>query len=88
MHVPGHGTNLYKLIQAQAKAMNLTWSTSCGGGAGCVWFQGAKKGLTKGQYLNALVAIAISEATKQNKHEKATDTHDSVLEDDPENFNF
>ena len=41
---------------AQAKAMELTWSTICDGGAGRVRFQSIKKRPYKGKELNALVS--------------------------------
>ena len=88
MNGPGHDVNSCKLLQPQAKSMRLTWLTSCGGGSGCVRFQGANKHLTKGQGQNTLVASALLEVLKQNKHVKATDTHNYISEDDLENFNF
>ena len=44
---------------AQAKAMNSTWLTACGGGAGRVSFQGAKKRPAEGKKLNSLVAKSV-----------------------------
>ena len=55
LHDPGHDMEFCKVMLAQAKAMKSTWSTACGGGAGHVKFQGAKKLPTKGKELNALV---------------------------------
>ena len=65
-----------------------TWLASCGVGAGCIWFHGAKKILSEIQYLNALVASTASEFLKHNKRAKDLDEHDSGSEDDPENFNL
>ena len=75
-------------MQAQSKAMQLTWLDSRGVGAGCLWFQGAKKRPAKGQDLNYLVASEVSEVLKNNKRAKTTAKHDSVLEEEPENFDF
>ena len=80
--------NPCKVIQAQAKDMNLTWLTSCGGGAGHIRFQGAKKLPSKGQGMNALVVSTVQVVIKQKKHAKATAKHDSGLEEDPDKFNF
>ena len=77
-----------KIIMEQAKAMNSTCSTACGGGAGRVRFQGAKKFPDKGEDLNALVYNKLKEVLKTNKHLKAKASSDSVSEDEHENFNF
>ena len=55
LHGPGHYTNSCKVVLAQDKAMKSNSLTACGGGAGRVKFQGAKKRPAKGKYPNALV---------------------------------
>ena len=80
--------NACKVMQAKSKSMMPTWLASCGVGAGCIWFHGAKKILSEIQYLNALVASTASEFLKHNKRAKDLDEHDSGSEDDPENFNL
>ena len=80
--------NSCKVVQAQYKAKKLTWLTYCGGGAGFVQLQCAKKCLNEVQELNSLVVSAVSEVLKQNKRAKDTAAHDSGLEDDPNNFNI
>ena len=62
------------VMQAQSKDMKLTWSTSSGGGAGHIWFQGAKNCLAKYQDLNTLVASAVQEVLKQEKRARYTAT--------------
>ena len=55
---------------AQAKAMELIWSTSCGGRAGRLRFQGAKKLPYEREELNALVTNTVTKVLK-NKRLKA-----------------
>ena len=75
-------------MQAQSKATKPTWSTDCGGRVGHVRFQDTNKRPSEGQELNSLVARMVSEVLKQNKCAKDTSTHDSVSEEDPDNFTF
>ena len=75
-------------MQAQAKYMNSTWLTNCGGRSGRVWFQGAKKLPVKGEELNSLVSKVVKEVIKSNNHTKSTAVHDSGSEEELENFNF
>ena len=56
-----HNMKLCKVILEQSKAMKLTWSTACSGGAGRVRFQGDKKRPDKGKDLNALVSNTVKE---------------------------
>ena len=51
-------------------------------------FEGTNKRPYEGQDLNALVASAILEVLKRNKHANARATHDFVLEEGPENLNL
>ena len=69
----------YKVMLAQAKATKYTFLTACGGGAGRERFQGAKKRLAKGEYLNAFVANAINVFLKNNKIFKAKASSESGL---------
>ena len=78
LYVPGDNMNSCKVMQAQAKSTNSTWSTSRGGGAGRVRFQGAKKCPAKGQESNTLVARAVSEVLKKKKHAKSTTKHEPI----------
>ena len=68
--------------------MKLTFSTACGGGAGRVRFQGAKKRPAEGEELNALVANTEKEVLNTNKRKKAKASSDSGSEDEQENFNL
>ena len=88
LHGPRHNMNLFKVMQAHEKYTKSTWSTNCSNGAGRVRFQGTKKCLAEGQYMNALVGNAVEHVIKQNKRAKAMAENDSRLEEAPENFNF
>ena len=78
--------NSCKVILAQTKAMNLTWSTAHGGGAGRVRFQGAKKLPSKGKELNDLVTNAVKSVLTTNKSLKSKASSDSGSEDEQEQF--
>ena len=73
---------------AQAKAMNSTWLTACGGGAVRVKFQGAKKRLDEGKDINALVANALKSVLKINKRKKSKASSESVSEHEQDHLNF
>ena len=88
LHGPGHDMNLCKVMQAQAKSMNLTWSTASVSGACCIRFQGAKNCPAEVQELNSLLANVVQWVLNQNKRAKTVATHDCVSEGDPENFNL
>ena len=75
-------------MQAQAKAMNSTWSTARGGGAVCVRFQCTNKCPTKGEELNDLVTNSVKEIRKTDKRLKSKDKNNFVLEEEQEIFNF
>ena len=72
-----HDMNSCKLMKAQAKDTKLTWLNACGGGAGRVRFQGAKKRLSEGKELNDLVISAVKEVLKPKKHVKYKVAHKS-----------
>ena len=65
MHGPGHDMNSCKFMMAQAKAMKSTWSTTRGGGADRVRFQGAKKRPAEDEELNYPVSNAVKEVLKK-----------------------
>ena len=65
MHDPGNDMNLCKIMLAQVKYMKLICSNACGGSAGHVTFQGAKKRPAEGEELNALVVNGIKEVLKK-----------------------
>ena len=88
MHGPAQNINSCKVIQTQNKSVKLTWLTTCGGGAGFVRFQGTNKSPAEGEDLNSLVVNAVEEILKSNKLLKAKDKHDSISEEEQENFNF
>ena len=67
--------------------MKSTWLTAHGSGVGRLRLQGNKKCLYKGQELNDLVANAVKEVLKANKHEKYKAANDSGLEEEPDKFN-
>ena len=67
MHGPGNYMNSCKVILAQAKAMKSTWSTSCGGVAGRVRFQGAKKRPPEGEERDDIVANKLKSVLNTNK---------------------
>ena len=46
----------------------MTWSYYWGGGGGHVKFLGDKKRLVDGEYLNNIIALAVSKALKMNKN--------------------
>ena len=75
---------LYKSMKTQAKDMMLTWSTYHSDVAGHKRFYATKNLPAKFQYLNTLVAIPLSKVSKKDKSVKASDIHDSGLEDEPE----
>ena len=62
--------------------MKLTFSTACGGGAGRVRFQGAKKRPDEGKELNSLVANALKAVITKNKCKKSKALSVSGSEDD------
>ena len=62
--------NLCKVILAQAKAMNLTWSTARIDGKGRVRLQSAKKLRAKGEDMNDLVANTVQSVLTTNKLKK------------------
>ena len=72
--------NLFKVMQAQAKARNSTWLTAHGGGSGCMQLQGAKKRLFEGKELNALVTNAVKKFIKSNNRVNFKAEYDSDLE--------
>ena len=80
--------NSCKIMMAQAKSMKQTWLTACGGGAGCVNFQGANRRPEEGRDLNALVSNALKEVLKYNKCLKAKASKNSGSEDEQEHFNI
>ena len=67
---------------AQAKATKSTLSTTCGGGAGCVRFQSAKKRPYEGKEMNALVVNAVKLVLTTNTRENTKASSDSVSEDE------
>ena len=69
-------------MQYKSKAMKSIWLTYCGGVAGHLQFQGAKKRPAKVQEMNALVASVVSEVLKQKNRTKDTAAHNSVSEDE------
>ena len=73
--------NFYKVIQAQAKSMKLTWSTTRGGGAGRVQFAGANKCSAEIEDLNYIMANVVAKV-KKKKRVKDMATHESGLEDE------
>ena len=88
LYGPRHYMNLCKAMQAQAKAMRLTWLNACDGRAGYVRFQGAKKRLAKVKEMNALVSNVVKEVIEAKKHEKYTADHNFGSDKNLENFNF
>ena len=62
--------------------MKLTYSNACSGGAGRVRYQGAKKRLAKGKYLNALFANAVKAVINTNKRKNSKASSDSGSEDE------
>ena len=88
LHIPEHNMNAFKLMQAQSKAINSTFSTSRCSGSGHVRSQGAPKRPAEGQEMNALMDSAVLEVLEQKIFTKAAATHDSGLEDDLECFNL
>ena len=78
LHGPGHNMNLSKVMLVQAKAMKLTWSTTCGVGAVRVRFQGAKKRLDEDEELNYLVANVVKAVPNNNKLKKSKASSDSI----------
>ena len=75
--------NSYNVIQAQAKNIKSTFSTSRGRVAVNVWFQGAKNRPAKIQELNSLMSNSVQYILKQKKCTRSVYMHDSVLEEDP-----
>ena len=73
---------------AQAKAMKLTWWTSCDGGAGRVRFQGSKKRPDEGKELNSVVANVVKTVLTTNKRKKSKASSDSGSEDKQEPINL
>ena len=88
LHGPGNDINLFKVMQAQAKAMKSIWLIDCSGGSGWVRLQGDKKRPAEGQELNTILDNVVKEFLNQNKCEKATSTQKYGLEEEPENFDF
>ena len=80
LYGPGNDMKFCKVMQAQAKYMKYNWLTIHSGRAGHVSFKGAKKRLAEGQDLISLVANAVKNALKANKHVKATAAHDQRME--------
>ena len=56
--------------------MKSIWLTACGGGAGRVRFQGAKKRPVKGKELNDLVANAVKSVFTTSTRKQAKDLSD------------
>ena len=79
MHRLGHDMKSCKLMQAQSKSVEFTLLTSCGGRAGRVQFQVAKKRPSEGQDLNDFVASKVSKVLNKNKHTNPVTTHYSGL---------
>ena len=88
LHGPVNDMNSCKVILAQAKAISLTWLNACGGSAGHVIFQGAKKRPAEVEELNALVSNAVKEVIKTDKHLNAKSKNESDSEDKQKHFNF
>ena len=65
-----------------------TCSNARGDSAGRVRFQGAKKRLSKGKELNALVANLVKEVLATSKILKTMDSIESGSEEYQEHFNF
>ena len=61
--------------------MKLTYSNACSGSSGRVRYQGAKKRLAKGKYLNALFANAVKAVINTNKRKNSKALSDSSSED-------
>ena len=80
--------NSFNVILAQAKATKSTWSTTRGGGACHVRFQGNKKRLAEGEEMNVLVANAVKSVFTTNKLKKDKASSDPVSEDEQDKFNF
>ena len=80
--------NSCKIMLVQAKSMKSIWLTACGGGAGRVRFQGAKKRPAKGKELNDLVANAVKSVFTTSTRKQAKDLSELVSEDDQDHFNF
>ena len=68
--------------------MKSDWLTVHRGRSGRVRFKGTNKRLAAGQELNALVVNTIKYFLKANRRVKDTTAHNSVSEEDQENFNF
>ena len=68
-------------MQSQAKAMELTLSTTRGGGAGRVRFRGANKCLAEGQELNDIVTNTVKAVFNPNKRKRGKTPNASGLED-------
>ena len=79
--------NSCKVMLVQAKSMKSTWSAACGGGAGCVRFQGPKMRLVDGEDLNSLVDNAVKAVLTTNTCKKAKASNDSSSDNEQEYFN-
>ena len=71
--------NSFEAMQVQVKSIKGTWSSTCGGGGGVI-FWGATECLADGEELNTIIALAVVKSIKMNKKSKSKGTYE--LEDD------
>ena len=78
----------YKVILAQAKSTNSTWSSYHGGEGGRVKFMGAKKLSVDGEELKPCISSALIKVLKVNKRSKYEALNDYDPKNELEHFNF